>query len=164
MDELRKEIRRLLWDSFISARMKTLRKQETEEEDIDVWSILYEKDAGEIAEKIVKIARRAKTDPELKSELLYVVERMVEKFDKDTLKEVEWELERLASTEQDNEVKEIIYEVGSGISWKRFFRVLGEGLERLREQAKTDPEARKRHDQIIEQLKGWAERLLQSSS
>jgi len=32
MNELRKEIRRLLWDSFISARMKTLRKQESSEE------------------------------------------------------------------------------------------------------------------------------------
>jgi len=30
MDELRKEIRRLLWDSFVSARMKTLRKQDME--------------------------------------------------------------------------------------------------------------------------------------
>jgi len=28
MDELRKEIQRLLWDSFISARLKTLKKQE----------------------------------------------------------------------------------------------------------------------------------------
>jgi len=31
MDELRKEIRRLLWDSFVSARMKTLQKQEKTE-------------------------------------------------------------------------------------------------------------------------------------
>jgi len=28
MDELRKEIRKLLWDSFVSARMKTLRKHD----------------------------------------------------------------------------------------------------------------------------------------
>jgi len=164
MDELRKEIRRLLWDSFISARMKTLRKQETEGEYVDVRSILYEEDAEEIAKKIVEVARKAKTDSALKSELLFVVEDVVERLDEDTLEKVKIELLELESAEQDNEVKEIIREVIDRITWKRFFRALGEGLARLREQAETDPEARQRLDRIVGQLRDWAERLAQPSS
>jgi len=59
MDELRKEIRRLLWNSFISARAKTLRKQEgTERKKVHALERADEVILGRTIDKLEEIKSR----------------------------------------------------------------------------------------------------------
>jgi len=161
MDELRKEIRRLLWDSFVSARMETLRKQEEPSFD-DLLYDLYSSVSNpkRFVETLKKLIQWAKTDDE-KSRVRFFAVDVIDhalkngKVEKSTIEEIKELLLRDTELQNDPIVRGILLDLSDMF----FFHTLGEKLRELRERAETDPEAKEQLDRAVDMLMDWAKRI-----